>query len=259
MTDAVLVSALLTLAAMGALWLVSLRLADASIVDIYWGPGFAVIALASFAVAGEGWQSRDGLLVLMASLWGGRLGLHLFLRARKKGAEDPRYAAMRAASPDFARESLVWVFGLQALILWFVALPVQIGIAAPQAGPPGPLALAGVALWGFGLVFEAVGDWQLMRFKADPANAGRVMDRGLWAFTRHPNYFGDACVMWGLYLVAADSGSGLYTVASPALMTYFLVRVSGARLLEEGLMRSKPDYAAYVRRTSGFIPWPPGR
>ena len=198
------------------------------------------------------------LLAGLTAAWGLRLGAHLTRRKLADPGEDRRYAQMRARHPhDFARWSLVAVFGTQALLVLVVSLPLQ--VAARQPSALGGWALAGVAVWALGLAFEAVGDEQLRRFKADPASRGQVMDRGLWRYTRHPNYFGDACVWWGLWLVALTAGGTGWTAVGPAVMTLLLVRVSGKGLLERDIAERRPGYPAYVARTSGFIPLPPKR
>ncbi|MCC5860963.1 MAG: DUF1295 domain-containing protein [Gammaproteobacteria bacterium] len=248
-----------TLACMFALWLLSLPLKNVSIVDIFWGPGFVVIALVCLWLA-DGHPPRQWLLTLLVSLWGLRLGLYLAVRNVGHG-EDARYAAIRKRVDDrggnFAISSLLIVFVLQGVVMWIVSLPVQIGhaVAAPQA--LGALALIGTLVWLIGFGFEAIGDEQLRRFKADPANRGEVMDRGLWRYTRHPNYFGNACLWWGIWLVALETGTAWWTFIGPVLMTYFLLRVSGVSLLERSLTDTKPKYRDYVRRTSAFIPMPP--
>jgi len=238
------------------LWVASLRLRDASIVDPFWGPGFAAVAWTSVAVAGP--SPRGILLALLASAWGLRLGVHLAWRNRGHG-EDRRYAAMRAAhGRRFWWVSLFTVFLLQAALLWAVSLPLQAGAALGQERPLGVLEVTGGILALAGLAFEAVGDAQLARFLADPASRGRVMDRGLWAWTRHPNYFGDALTWWGLGLVALGSGAW-WALLGPVLMTALLLRVSGVTLLEATIGERRPGYAAYAARTSAFIPWPPRR
>jgi steroid 5-alpha reductase family enzyme len=258
MVEILVASAVAVAALMALLWLVSLARADASIVDIAWGPGFALVG-AIAALVGEGAPARRWLVAGLAALWGLRLGAYLAWRNHGRG-EDWRYRAMRAHHGDaFRWKSAYIVFGLQGALLWFISLPLQVAAAAREPAALGPLDLAGVALFALGFAFEAVGDWQLARFKADPGNAGRVMDRGLWRYTRHPNYFGDACVWWGLYAIAAATPGGWLTVLSPALMTFLLLRVSGVALLERGLSKRRPDYADYVRRTSAFLPLPPRR
>lgn len=250
-----LATALATLLAQLLLWLASLRLRDVSIVDIYWGLGFALIAIVTAALAG-GYPWRKLLLTLLTVLWGLRLAFHLFWRNAGHG-EDYRYQAMRRHhGARFPLVSLATVFGLQGALMWIVSLPVQLGQVAAAPAHLTWLDAAGAALWALGLAFESVGDWQLARFKADPGNAGAVMDRGLWRYTRHPNYFGDACVWWGLWLVAAAGGAG-WTVLSPALMTFFLMKVSGVAMLERTIGTRRPAYADYVARTSAFLPWFP--
>jgi len=248
----------LSAAAMFALWLVSLALRDASIVDVYWGPGFAVIGAAAWLLGSGGDDARRALATLLVALWGARLGTYLGWRNFGRG-EDPRYQAMRRHWGDrFARVSLVTVFGLQAWLLWFVSLPVQAVHVSP-GGPLGALDGAGAALVILGLSFEGVGDAQLARFRADPANRCRVLDRGLWRYTRHPNYFGDCCAWWGLYAIAAATPLGVWTVLSPLAMSFLLLRVSGVALLERSIGKRRPDYADYIARTSAFVPLPPRR
>lgn len=256
-TTVLVTTALGTLTAQVLLWLASLRLRDVSIVDIYWGLGFAQIAIVTAALAG-GWPWRRLLLTMLVVLWGLRLAFYLFWRNAGHG-EDYRYQAMRRHhGARFPLVSLATVFGLQGALMWIVSLPVQIGQLAATPAHLTALDVAGAALWALGLACEAVGDWQLAAFKADPANAGRVMDRGLWRYTRHPNYFGDACVWWGLWLVATAGGAG-WTIVSPALMTILLLKVSGVAMLERTIGRRRPEYADYVARTSAFVPWFPRR
>ena len=256
---ALLSATALTLAGcMGALWLLSLWLRDASIVDVFWGLGFVGVAAVSLAHAEADGAPRRWLLPSMVSLWGLRLAAYLLWRNAGRG-EDPRYRAMRRHwGARFWWVSLFTVFALQGVLLWIVSLPVQLGVLAP-GGPLGALDALGLLLFAVGLLFETVGDWQLARFRADPANAGRVMDRGLWRFTRHPNYFGDACVWWGIFGVSLATPYGAWTVVGPALMTFLLLRVSGVPMLERSIRRRRPGYEAYARRTSAFLPRPPRR
>lgn len=236
------------------LWLASLALRDVSIVDVFWGLGFIVIAGVTFACIGEP-TGRKWLLLGMTGTWGLRLAVHL--GRRKFGTlEDARYRAMRERiGPNFGFVSLFLVFGLQGLIMGIVSLPLLTGQL--DRAPLGWLDAAGVAVFSVGLLFETVGDLQLARFKADPANEGKVMDCGLWRYTRHPNYFGDFLVWWGIYLTALGTGDGWWTIVGPLLMSVLLLRVSGVTLLERSLRRSKPGYAEYAARTSSFFPWPP--
>jgi len=244
----------LAAACMVALWVASVRLADASIVDVFWGPGFAAIAWISVAMAGP--APRGLLLALLATAWGTRLGLHIAARRRGQG-EDRRYRAMREArGRRFAAESLLSVFLLQAGLLWVVSLPLQAGASLGRARPLGPVELAGSALFLVGLAFEAIGDAQLSRFLRDPGNGGRVMQRGLWRYTRHPNYFGDFLVWWGLGCISLGTGAA-WPLVGPAVMSVLLLRVSGVTLLERTIGQRRPEYASYARRTSAFFPWPP--
>jgi len=239
------------------LWGASLAARDASLIDRFWGPGFVVVA-ALGAAAGAGAPARRLLVLALVAIWGLRLGWHIHRRNRGHG-EDPRYAAMRARHGErFGRTSLVTVFLLQAALLVVVALPLVAAAAAPEPAALGALDAAAVAVWLVGFLCEAVGDAQLARFRADPANRGRVLDRGLWRYTRHPNYFGDAVLWWGLFLFAAAVGAW-WTAVGPAVMTFLLRRVSGVTLLERGLLASRPGYADYAARTSPFLPWPPKR
>ncbi|MFN0088363.1 MAG: DUF1295 domain-containing protein [Blastocatellia bacterium] len=237
------------------LWLLSLKLRDASIVDIFWGIGFVLIAGTSYLLT-DGYPVRRGLLTAMALVWGGRLAIYLAWRNIGKG-EDYRYQAMRKRHGDrFPIVSLLTVFALQGVLMWIISLPLQTAQIPAQPDRLTLLDWVGAALWLIGLGFESIGDWQLARFKADPANKGRVMDRGLWAWTRHPNYFGDAVVWWGFFSIAAAAGAW-WTVIGPALMTLLLMKVSGVALLEKTLVKTKPEYQEYARRTSAFFPWFP--
>jgi len=243
----------------GAAWGLSVRLKDASIVDVLWGPACALPAVVTYITFSTA-DPRSAILAALAAVWATRLAVHLGQRNFGHG-EDYRYAAMRRKQGDgraFAEWSLVNVFTLQCTIAWFVSLPVQIG----QIGGSGTLGIAGVVgviLFAVGFGFEAIGDYQLRAFKRRAENRGKLMTHGLWSITRHPNYFGDCCVWWGLYLIAAESAFGWITILSPVLMTYLLINVSGKKLLERRLRKTYPEYEAYARRVSGFIPLPPRR
>jgi steroid 5-alpha reductase family enzyme len=235
------------------LWLLSLRLRDASIVDIAWGPMFLLIAVVHGALADD-MHTRGAVVIVLAALWSLRLAGYLLWRNWGQG-EDVRYQRIRRNNdPGFWWKSVYIVFGLQAGLAWVVALPFAVAIPTEQ--PMGVWMGLGVALWFGGFVCESVGDLQLAAFKADPANAGRVMDQGIWRYTRHPNYFGDFCVWWGLCLIAVAHGAHFLTMISPLLMSVLLMRVSGVTLLER-TMSQKPEFAEYARRTSSFFPWPP--
>ena len=237
-------------------WLLSVQLRDASIADIYWGSGFVMLAWLYCLLSGT-MTTRSWLVAALITLWGARLSLHIFLRNRGHD-EDPRYQAMRARrGPAFWWQSLFTVFWLQGAISWFVSLPL---LAAVRAEHPSYLTAIdglGIALFVVGLAFEVIGDYQLTRFKADPMNRGQVLDRGLWRYTRHPNYFGDATMWWEVYALACATPGGWLTLLSPALMSFLLMRVSGVTLLEQGLKESRPGYRDYITRTSSFFPWFP--
>jgi steroid 5-alpha reductase family enzyme len=244
-------------ALMVEVWLLSIAFRDASIVDPAWGPAFVVVALVA-ALAGGGCLGRRLLLLAMTAIWGLRLGVHLLVRKVHEAGEDRRYAAMRERRGEsFVMWSLVMIFGLQGLLVLIVSLPIQ--VAADQGGTLSAAIIPGVVLFCIGLVFEAVGDEQLRRFKARPESHGQVMDRGLWRYTRHPNYFGDFCVWWGVWLVALTAGGTWWTFIGPVVMSVLLIRVSGAALLEKDIGTRRPGYADYVKRTSGFFPLPPRR
>jgi steroid 5-alpha reductase family enzyme len=237
-------------------WVLGRAIGRFNVIDVAWGLGFVVVAWVTFASsAGHGDDARRLVVALLVTAWGGRLAAYIAWRSRGKG-EDPRYAAMFEEHDDPARRALV-VFLTQGAAIWFVSLPVQ--VAMFEASEPGVLFVVGVVVWAIGFAFESIGDGQLARFRADPASRGQVMDRGLWRYTRHPNYFGDACVWWGLWLVAAQQWQGALTVLSPVLMTWTLTRKTGKPLLEEGMAERRPGYRDYVERTSGFVPLPPRR
>lgn len=239
-------------------WTVSLVMRDASIVDIAWGAGFVVVAWTAFA-AGDGTEARKWLIALMVSAWGLRLAGYLAWRNLGKG-EDYRYQRMRQHwGPRFPLISLFTVFLLQGALMFIVSLPVQ--MAQISGGPDSLIWIdyVGLAVFAAGLFFESVGDFQLARFKADPANAGKVMDRGLWRYTRHPNYFGDFLVWWGIFLVALARPELAWTLIGPLVMSVLLLRVSGVALLERNLKRRRPGYEDYIQRTSSFFPMPPRR
>ncbi len=228
-----------------------------AVVDTLWGPGFAVVALVA-ALVGDGSGWRRLLLVVVVGVWGMRLGVHIFLRARGAG-EDPRYTeiqARAAGNPDLHMVRRVYL--LQALVMLVVSLPVTVGAnSTGGGGPVAVLVVVGLVLWVVGMVFETVGDLQLTRFRGDPSTRGTVLDTGLWRYTRHPNYFGDFCVWWGVFALALGSPWVLLTVVGPVLMSRLLTRTTGKELMERHLSGRK-GYAEYVARTSGFLPLPPG-
>jgi steroid 5-alpha reductase family enzyme len=213
-----------------------------------------VAIIAGFDGAGD--PARRWLLLALTLVWGLRLGFHLTHRKLRERDEDRRYRAMREAHPDnFAIWSLGWVYLLQGGLVLVISLPLQ--VAAQRGTALSWTIVPGLLLYVVGLGFEAIGDEQLRRFKADPDNRGEVMDRGLWRYTRHPNYFGDACLWWGLWLVTLQAGGTWWTVIAPIVMSVLLIRVSGKGLLEKEIGNRRPAYASYIERTSGFLPRPP--
>ncbi len=239
---------------MTVLWLVSLAIKNASIVDIFWGTGFVIAAWVYFALTPEGFLPRKQLIALLVTLWGLRLSMHILVRNWGK-PEDFRYQKWREENGSkWAVKSFFQVFMLQGLLLWVISAPL---LAAQYRSLPARLTwldFLGLAVWLVGFFFEAVGDAQLARFKANPANKGKVLNRGVWHYTRHPNYFGDTAQWWGYFLIAA--AGGWWTVFSPILMTGLLLRVSGVALLEKTL-ETRPGYKEYIENTSPFIPWFP--
>ena len=252
----------LNLAALVALmtagWLVSLPTRNVTVVDSLWGLGFVVVAWLSFAQA-DGAPARRWLIAVLTTLWGLRLCAYLSRRNWGKG-EDRRYGTWRAASGErFWIVSLFKVFWLQALFLWVIALVVQLPQMAAQPARLTAWDWVGAAVWLAGFACESVADFQLHRFKADPGNRGKVMDRGLWRYSRHPNYFGESLVWWGMSAIALAVPGGALTLISPVLITLVLLKMTGVPLTERTTMETRPGYRDYIRRTSTFVPWPPKR
>jgi steroid 5-alpha reductase family enzyme len=255
MTAAVLlVTAAALLVLQGVTFLVALRVGKHSVVDTAWGVGIALAALTAFGVSlGHGDPARRALLLAASVLWGVRLAAYVGWRNHGK-PEDPRYADMLRGRTHLYALRMVYL--LQAAILWLATVPVQLGML--ERSPAGPLVVIGALLFTAGFAFESIGDWQLARFKAS-ARPGQIMDRGLWHYTRHPNYFGDFCMWWGLFAISAGSWRELPALVGPLLMSFILIRGTGARMTDRRMTASRPQYADYVARTSGFIPLPPKR
>lgn len=245
---------------MTLLWGWAVAIKDVSFIDAFWAYGMVIVALATYFISG-GDPARKLVLTGLTCLWGLRLGTHLFIRWRKSG-EDPRYAKILGHAMDkkgwsFSRASFQMVFAMQAVLLFIVCLPVQLGQIATTPIGLGWLGWLGVIIALGGIAFETIGDAQLTRHRSNPAMAGQVLDTGLWRYTRHPNYFGDCCTWWGVWLVAAETGPGLWALPGPILLTWLLTRLSGVPMLERSLKKTRPGYADYVARTSGFCPLPP--
>ena len=240
------------------LWLVSIPLRDASIIDMFFAAILFAITAVSF-VMGNGVAARKQLLLVLVGLWALRITAHLVKRNWGHG-EDPRYAKLRSWTRD--DRSFVWlslrkVFLLQGVVIWFVSLPVQVAAFYSTPSALGWPAWLGTGLWALGFIFESVSDLQLTRFRAEPANKGTVLRTGLWKYSRHPNYFGELCVWWGLFLIACENTLGVLTVIGPILYTFLIINVTGQRTLDKKLAREKPGYAAYMESTSGLIPMRP--
>lgn len=236
-------------------WLASLVRHDASLVDRVWPLCIVGAGLVYFSLL-PGHTPRGLWMAVLGTAWAVRLCVYITARNWGHG-EDRRYQAIRARNePGFAFKSLYLVFALQAVLAWIVSAPFLVGMAS--ARPLGVPDFAGMALALFGIFFEAIGDAQMARFKADPANKGQVMDRGLWRYTRHPNYFGEACVWWGLWLIAIGGAGwgGAWSVVSPLLMTWLLLKVSGVAMLEGDIGERRPAYRDYIARTNAFLPGP---
>jgi len=251
------IAGLVTLGLMTALWLVSLLLKNSSIVDIFWGTGFVILAWVYFVLTPDGFMTRKLILVILVSIWGLRLSLYILWRNLGK-PEDFRYQKWREESSSrWWWKSYFQVFMLQGLLLWIISTPLLAAQIHPAPERLTVLDIFGVVLWAFGFYFETTGDLQLARFKANPVNRGKVLEHGVWRYTRHPNYFGDAAQWWGYFLIATANG-GWWTIFSPILMTTLLMRVSGVTLLERTL-EIRPGYKEYIEKTSAFIPWFPRR
>ena len=253
-------NAALVLALMTVLWIASLRLRDASIVDPWWSIAFLLVA--AHTVLRTGITPGKALLLAAVAAWALRLFLHLFLRSLGK-PEDPRYAAFRAKyGPErYGWFSFFQVFLLQGALVVVISAPLQIAASVPAPDPVSATDLLGLGVFLAGLGIEAVADAQLARYRkaraaGGPDAPGPVLDSGLWHFSRHPNYFGDALLWWGLWLLALDAPWGWATVFAPALMTFLLVKVSGVAMLDALMAAKRPEYAEYMRRTSGFVPLP---
>ena len=241
------------------LWLASIALKDTSIVDVFWGIGCAAMAWIFFA-SGAGAEPRAGIALGFATLWGLRLGL--YIGARNWGAEDARYARLRRHVTDQGK-SYLWrslraVFLFQGASMVLCTLPLLAAIVTPGPARLGPAAWIAVVMLGAGVVMETAADWQMAHFRATRTQRGQVMDRGLWRYSRHPNYFAEMLVQWGFFLLALDAGPvGLVTIIAPLALSYLIMGPMGANLLERRLGKKNAGYEDYIRRTSAFIPWPP--
>jgi len=239
-------------------WVISIIYKNVTVVDSLWGLGYVIIAWLTYLMS-DGYPGRSLLLAVLVSMWGLRLSGYLTWRNWGKG-EDPRYGGWRQKSGDrFWWVSLFKVFLLQALFLWVISLVIQMGQTALAPANLTWLDALGTVVWAGGFVFESVGDWQLAKFKADSKNKGKVMDRGLWAYTRHPNYFGEFLIWWGFFIVTLSTPGNGWTVISPIIVTTVLLKMTGIPLTEEALVKRRPGYDSYIKRTSAFVPWWPSK
>jgi steroid 5-alpha reductase family enzyme len=240
--------------ALVGLWLLSIASRDASIVDVFWGLGFVLIA--AIANDADGYAPRQAIVGMLVSVWGVRLAVHLLLRNRGKG-EDPRYQAMRKRwGTRFPLISFVTVFVLQGVLMLIVSLPVQAAMHARTPASITWLDVLGALVCAAGITTETIADLQLTRFRSKRGGKSKVMDAGLWRYSRHPNYFGDCVMWWGFGLIALTTQSW-WAIVGPAVMTFLLLRVSGVRLLERRMAKTRPTYGDYAARTSAFVPMPP--
>jgi steroid 5-alpha reductase family enzyme len=240
---------------MTLLWLASIRLRNVSIVDPFWGAGFVLVTLYGYFKMAHG-DARSILVLVLVLVWGLRLSLYLAWRNTGKG-EDFRYRAFRERyGKGYWWISFFQTFLLQGVLMWLISAPLT--LVQHRGGSLGVLDVLALLIWVIGFVFEAGGDWQLARFRSDPANRGKLLQTGLWKYTRHPNYFGDAAVWWGYGLFAIAAGAYLPFLGT-LLMTALIIKVSGVALLEKTLVGTKPGYDAYLRRTSAFLPWFPSK
>jgi steroid 5-alpha reductase family enzyme len=244
------------------LWLISIAIKDSSIVDFCWSLTCLAVSWIAYVESGRAMTPRVMIVLAAVTIWGARLGL--YIARRNWGAEDRRYARLRQKTQErggnYTWYSLRAVFAFQGIVTWINVLPLMAAIAGPGPDQPGVLTWIGAALWLAGFLTESTADAQMARFRATRSQPDQVMDRGLWRYSRHPNYFGEMLVQWSFFLFACDVGApALVTVIGPALLTYLIVGPMGANLLERRLGKKKPAYAEYIRRTNAFVPWPPKR
>jgi len=242
---------------MTVMWLISLRLKNTSIVDIIWGFGFVLVNWVAFFLTPDSFGERKWIINILVTLWGLRLTTHIFLRNKGK-PEDFRYVAWRNQyGKKWWWYSYLQTFMLQGGLMFLISAPLIHTQAISTPTRLGILEFMGIIIWIIGFFFETVGDLQLEKFKQNPANKGKLLNSGVWLYTRHPNYFGDSAQWWGFYLIAAGSTFGFLTIFSPIIMTYFLIKVSGVAMLERTMAERKPGYKEYMQTTNAFIPWFP--
>ena len=249
-------AALIVFLYMTALYLLALRRKDNSIADVAWGPGFILVAWFTFILYGS-FTLRQLTACFLVLIWGLRLSVRIYLRNSGKG-EDARYRKWREEwGKSFIIRSYLQVFLLQGGILLLNITPVLF-INTYATGNPGLMDLLGVFLWMMGFCFESLADWQLDRFIKNPDNRGKIMNQGLWRYSRHPNYFGEVTMWWGIYILALSVPWGWVSIIGPLTISYIILFVSGVPMTER-FMEDNPAFADYKRRTSAFIPWFSGK
>ncbi len=254
MLHLILITALAVFFYMTAVFLIALLKKDNSVVDIAWGPGFVVVALLSFFWE-PGFEARHVLITALVLAWAARLALHIYLRNKGRG-EDFRYAQWRRCwGRWFVLRSFFQIFMLQGIFLLLISYPLAL-VNLSAAEGLSPLDIAGTLVWLVGFFFEAVGDYQLKKFKQKAENRARIMTTGLWKYTRHPNYFGEATQWWGIFLIALSVPGGWTAVISPLTISFLLLLVSGVAMLEKKYAGNE-EFAEYARRTNAFFPWVP--
>lgn len=250
-------AALIIWVLMTVMWLISLKIKNSSIVDIIWGFGYVLVNWVVFFVTPQEFMARKWIIAILVTIWGLRLTFHIFFRNKGK-PEDFRYAAWRKEhGKNWWWYSYLQTFMLQGGLMLLISAPIIHTHATGTPARIGVLEILGILVWSIGFFFEAVGDLQLNQFKKDPTNKGKLLNSGVWRYTRHPNYFGDAAQWWGFYLIAAGSTLGFLTIFSPIIMTFFLLKVSGVAMLERSMVDRKPGYREYMQTTNAFIPWFP--
>ena len=250
-----LLAGLILFCFMTLVFLLALRLEDNSIVDVAYGLGFVLVGWSIFVAYGSA-EARQLLLLTLVTLWGLRLAAHIGNRKLKEKGEDPRYAQWRESwGKTFVWRSFLQIFMLQGAVIYLVSLPLLL-VMRNAGGPLGWLDLSGVLIWLFGFAYEAIGDWQLKQFKGNPENRGRIMRYGLWRTTRHPNYFGEASLWWGIFLIALGAPFGWLAIISPLLIDFLLLKVSGIPMLEERYA-DNPEFQEYKKHTNALFPWFP--
>lgn len=253
-----ILSLIVTILAFTVLWAISLRTKNAAIADVYWGPGFVVIA-GVHLLTGENFSTGQLAFAALIAIWGIRLGLHLWVRHSVSQGEDGRYALMRErGGKNWPMKSLFSLFLVQAIVQWLIALPISLALTPLAVGEPGLWSRIGVLIFAVGITFETLADAALARFKRNPENSGKLLTTGLFAWSRHPNYFGEILIWLGLAIFAYSMSAASIVFLSPLLLAFLIVRASGIPPLEE-ILEQREGFDAWRTNTNALIPWPPKR